>query len=150
MMEYKGYIGKVEFDDDASIFHGEVVNTRDVITFQGESVSELTTAFRESIDDYLAFCKKRGEAPEKPFSGQFVTRIPPELHRQVNVAAAISNKSLNAWVAEQLQTAVQRVASNKAASKAVAAKPMKVRPAKSTQRRKRDIGKIPKHDPEMT
>jgi predicted HicB family RNase H-like nuclease len=104
-MDYKGYIGKVEFDDEAAIFHGEVINTRDVITFQGESVSELTQAFHDSVDDYLVFCKERGEAPDKPFSGQFVTRISPELHRQVNVAAAVSGKSLNAWVAEQLQAA---------------------------------------------
>lgn len=111
MMEYNGYLGKVEFDDEASLFHGEVINTRDVITFQGQSVSELTKAFRDSIDDYLAFCEQRGEDPDKPFSGQFVTRIPPELHRQVNVAAAISGKSLNAWVTEQLQSAVQKVSS---------------------------------------
>ena len=57
MMEYKGYVGKVEFDDEAGIFHGEVLDTRDVITFQGQSVAELKTAFQESIDDYLAFCK---------------------------------------------------------------------------------------------
>ena len=82
MMEYKGYVGKVEFDDEAGIFHGEVLDTRDVITFQGRSVAELKTAFQESIDDYLAFCKERGEEPNKPFSGQFITRVPPELHRQ--------------------------------------------------------------------
>ena len=35
MMEYKGYVGKVEFDDEAGIFHGEVLDTRDIITFQG-------------------------------------------------------------------------------------------------------------------
>ena len=108
MMQYRGYMGKVEFDDEAAAFHGEVINTRDVITFQGESVSELTQAFRDSIDDYLAFCEERGEAPEKPFSGQFVTRISPELHRQVHIAATVSGKSLNAWVTEQLQVAVQR------------------------------------------
>ena len=106
MMEYKGYVGKVEFDDEAGIFHGEALGTRDVITFQGQSVAELKAAFEESIDDYLAFCKKRGEEPEKPFSGQFVTRVPPGLHRQVNLAASISGKSLNAWVVEQLQAAV--------------------------------------------
>ena len=109
MMEYKGYIGKVEFDDEAGIFHGEVLDTRDVITFQGENVADLKTAFRESIDDYLAFCKDRGEEPNKPFSGQFVTRISPELHRRVNLAARISGKSLNAWVADQLQTAIARI-----------------------------------------
>lgn len=108
MMEYKGYIGKVEFDDEAEAFHGEVVDTRDVITFQGKSVDELAKAFRDSVDDYLAFCEERGEEPDKPFSGQFVTRIPPELHRKANRAATLSGKSLNAWVAEQLQAAVAR------------------------------------------
>ncbi len=108
MMEYKGYIGKVEFDDVAGVFHGEVVNTRDVITFQGQSVAQLKKAFRDSVRDYLAFCALRGEEPDKPFSGHFVTRIPPELHRQVNVAASLSGKSLNAWVSEQLQSAIAR------------------------------------------
>lgn len=108
MMEYKGYIGKVEFDDEAGIFHGEVVNTRDVITFQGESARELKKAFQDSVDDYLAYCAKRGEPPDKPFSGQFVTRIAPELHRQLNLAAIRSGKSLNAWVSEQLQGAVAK------------------------------------------
>jgi len=119
MMQYKGYVGKVEFDDEAGIFHGEVLDTRDVITFQGTSVAELKTAFQESIDDYLAFCQERGEEPDKPFSGQFVTRVPPELHRQVNRAASISGKSLNAWVVEKLRAAVARV-KTKGAMKVVA------------------------------
>ena len=122
MIEYKGYLGKVEFDDEAALFHGEVINTRDVITFEGDSVSELTKAFHESVDDYLAFCEERGETPDKPFSGQFVTRISPELHRQVNVAAAVSGKSLNAWVTEQLQSAVQTISANKASGKKAAKK----------------------------
>lgn len=109
MMEYKGYIGKVEFDDEGGIFHGEVINTRDVITFQGKSVAELKKAFKESVQDYLAFCASRGEEPDKPFSGQFVTRISPDLHRQVNLAASLSGKSLNAWVSEQLQSAVDHI-----------------------------------------
>ena len=108
MMNYKGYMGKVEFDDEAELFHGEVMNMRDVITFQGTSVDELNQAFQESIDDYLAFCEERGEAPDKPFSGQFVTRIPPDLHREVSTAATLAGKSLNTWVAEQLQLAANR------------------------------------------
>ncbi len=117
MMEYKGYLGKVKFDDDAELLHGEVINTRDVITFQGTSVAELQAAFRDSVDDYLAYCLKRGEAPDKPFSGQFVTRISPDLHRQVNSAAALSGKSLNAWVTEQLQGAVALKQGERSASK---------------------------------
>ena len=103
MMEYQGYVGRVEYDDEAQLFHGEVINTRDVITFQGVAVAELRKAFHDSVDDYLAFCKERGEQPEKPFSGQFVTRVNPDLHRRINIAAALSGKSLNAWVTEQLE-----------------------------------------------
>ena len=119
MMEFKGYLGKVEFDDEAGVFHGEVINTRDVITFQGNSVASLKKAFHDSVDDYLAFCESRGESPDKPFSGQFVTRIPPELHRRLSVAAMRSGKSLNAWVFEQLESAVQKEAPATASQKAV-------------------------------
>lgn len=70
-MEYKGYIGKVEYDDEAGSFYGEVVNLRDVITFAGESVTELRQAFQDSIDDYLAFCAERNEPSEKPFVSTF-------------------------------------------------------------------------------
>lgn len=99
MMEYKGYIGKVEFDPDAMMLHGEVVGIRDVVTFQGRSVGEVQKAFRESVDDYLAFCKERGEEPNKPCSGQFVVRVDSDLHRKAAMLAEASGKSLNAWVA---------------------------------------------------
>jgi predicted HicB family RNase H-like nuclease len=66
MMEYKRYIGNVEFDPDEKLFHGEIINTRDVITFQGQSAEELEQAFRDSIDDYLDWCKEEGVKPEKP------------------------------------------------------------------------------------
>ena len=100
MMEHKGYGGKVEFDPDAGILHGEVVSIRNVVTFQGRSVREIEKAFKESVDDYLAFCASRGEEPNAPSSGQFVVRIAPELHRKANMAAKMLGKSLNAFVAE--------------------------------------------------
>lgn len=103
MMEYKGYIAKVEFDDEAGLFHGQVLHTRDVITFQGTSVDKLRTAFRESVDDYLDFCASRNEQPEKPFSGKFLVRIDPELHRRVATAASLAGESLNTWVAQCFQ-----------------------------------------------
>jgi predicted HicB family RNase H-like nuclease len=106
-MEYKGYIGKVEIDAEAGILYGEVINIRDVITFEGTSVDEVYKAFRESVDDYLAFCAERGESPEKPFSGKFVVRLPAELHRKAYIQAKLADKSLNRWVTEVLQTALQ-------------------------------------------
>lgn len=102
MMEYKGYIGKVEFDGDADIFHGEVINTRDVITFQGKSTDELRKALQDSVDDYLEFCADLDRRPDKPFSGKFVVRIAPELHSKVFLAAKKSHKSLNSWVNDTL------------------------------------------------
>ena len=66
-MDYKGYVAVVNYDDEAKIFSGEVINTRDVITFQGESVSELEKAFQDSVDDYLEFCESRGEKAAKVF-----------------------------------------------------------------------------------
>ena len=63
------------------MFHGEVINTRDVITFEGSSVKQLKKAFRDSVEDYLDFCASRGEDPEKPFSEKFLVRVPPEVHR---------------------------------------------------------------------
>ena len=105
MMEYKGYIGKVEFDDDANLFHGEVINLRDVVTFQGETVGDLRSAFKDSVDDYLDFCAERGESPEKPYSGKFMVRIEPELHKAVAMHAKMDHKSLNAWVHDTLAVA---------------------------------------------
>ena len=105
MLQYKGYAGHVEFDDETGIFHGEVLDLRDVITFQGKSVEEIERAFRESIDDYLEFCEERDEEPDKPFSGRLMVRLPPEVHRKAYVSARREGKSLNQWIAEKLEKA---------------------------------------------
>lgn len=102
MMEYKGYVGCVTFDDEADIFHGEVVNTRDVITFQGMSVEQIREAFHESIDEYLEWCRERNKTPDKPFSGKLVVRIPPSLHRSIFISAKQEGKSLNRWIEDHL------------------------------------------------
>ncbi|MCC6300591.1 MAG: type II toxin-antitoxin system HicB family antitoxin [Anaerolineales bacterium] len=107
MMEYKGYIGKVEIDDEAGILYGEVINVRDVITFEGTSVDEVQKAFQDSVDDYLDFCAQRNESPEKPFSGKFVVRLPAELHRKAFIQAKLADKSLNGWVTDVLENALE-------------------------------------------
>jgi predicted HicB family RNase H-like nuclease len=107
MMEYKGYIGKVEIDEEAGILYGEVINVRDVITFEGTTVDEVQRAFRESVDDYLDFCAQRNESPEKPFSGKFVVRLPAELHRKAYIQAKLKDQSLNRWITEVVQKALR-------------------------------------------
>jgi len=108
MMKYKDYLANIVFDAEADIFHGEVVNIRDVITFQGKSTDELKQAFKDSIEDYLEFCGELGEAPEKPFSGRFTINLPPELHRKVIFEIEKSGKNVENWVAEIFEQAVSK------------------------------------------
>ncbi len=102
MMKYKGYQAKVEFDDDRNLFHGEVLGVRDVITFQGSSVKDLRVALKDSVEDYLAFCKRRGEAPEKAYSGRFLIRLTVKQHQKIAEAARKAGLSLNRWIAARL------------------------------------------------
>ncbi len=107
MMKYKGYTGHVEYDDEARIFHGEVLGIKDIITFQGTTVDEIETAFKESVEDYLAFCKERGEEPDRPFSGRFNLRISPELHAKLSIAAHAQGLSLNTYVNNALRRTIR-------------------------------------------
>lgn len=102
MMEYKGYIGQVEFDDEAGLFHGEVINARDVITFQGTTVEELKREFQTSVDVYLEFCAEQGKAPDDPHAGHLVLDVAPELQAAMIRAARREHKNLDAWIVDRL------------------------------------------------
>ncbi|KAF0109832.1 MAG: protein encoded in hypervariable junctions of pilus protein cluster [Chloroflexi bacterium] len=102
-MKYLDYEAVVEYDENARVFHGEVLHIRDVITFQGATVDELEQSFHESVDDYMAFCAERGESPEKPYSGKLILRIPPDLHRKVSARAKAEKVSVNHLISEALE-----------------------------------------------
>lgn len=106
-MKYKGYQGHVSYDEDAKIFHGEVLGLKDVITFQGKSVDELEQAFKDSIDDYLEYCMELKRKPEKPFSGKLMLRLPPETHERIAYEAKCSGKSLNGWINETIENSLK-------------------------------------------
>lgn len=107
-MTHDGYLATIELDEDAGLFHGEVINTRDVLTFQGRTLDELKTAFADTIADYVDWCLERGKAPEKPFSGTFSVRVAPDIHRRAAAAAAREGKSLNGFIADVLDQAASR------------------------------------------
>ena len=109
MMEYKGFYGVVEYDEQMRLFHGEIVNTRDVITFQGESVDELEKALRESVDDYREWCAEEGVDPDKPYSGKFNLRLSPELHRELAIAAKKLDISINRFVEKAIEDEIRIV-----------------------------------------
>lgn len=103
MMEYKGYVGLVEFDSEAKIFHGDIINTRDVITFQGKTVDEIETAFKESIDYYIQWCMEENIEPERPYSGKFNVRLSPKLHREIALTAQKKKMSINSFIEKTLE-----------------------------------------------
>lgn len=108
-MTYKGYSARVEFDDDDMIFFGQVIGIRDVVTFEGESVKEIEKAFHDSVDDYLNMCKERSEEPDKPFSGRFLVRISPDIHRKIHMSAKKAGLSINAWLNQNLHELTGKV-----------------------------------------
>ncbi len=106
-MSYKNYTARVEYDERDNIFVGRILGIRGIISFHGETVTELRTKFEHAVKDYLAECKKEGVHPEKPASGKLLLRVPPEVHGRALVAAQAAGKSLNQWATEVLQHAVQ-------------------------------------------
>jgi predicted HicB family RNase H-like nuclease len=109
MLNYKKYVANIKFDDEAEIFYGEVINARDVITFQGKTAKELKKAFIDSIEDYLEFCAGRNESPDKPFSGKFNLRIDPLLHKEAYIIAQGEGISLNQLVTKAVSHYVHEV-----------------------------------------
>ena len=106
-MTHNGYSARVEFDAEDRIFVGHIAGIRDIVGFHGESVDGLEAAFHEAVDDYLAACKKLKQAPDKPYSGRVMLRLPPELHARASAAAQITGISFNQWAARALEHAAQ-------------------------------------------
>ena len=67
-LEYKGYIGVFDYDEDSDLFEGSIANIKDLILFQGKSMENLQVDFQDAVNDYIDWYKKRGKEPEKPFS----------------------------------------------------------------------------------
>jgi predicted HicB family RNase H-like nuclease len=99
---YKGYTAKIEYSPADGCLIGHLLGIKDIITFHGDSVTEIRQAFEEAVDDYLAFCAQLGQAPQKPFSGKIMLRVPPEDHAKLALQAQASGKSINSLVIDAL------------------------------------------------
>ena len=97
-LTYKGYIGSVSFSEKDNVFFGKIEGIDGLVNFEGESVRELTTAFHEAVDDYLAYCEEEGIEPHKSYSGSLNVRLSPELHSRVAVLAKQAGVSINAFI----------------------------------------------------
>lgn len=106
ILQHGPYVASVELDEDVGSFHGRVVNlARDGFDFWGRDPDELRAEFARSAEEYEAFCQEQGREPERPYSGNFLVRASPELHRAVALRAAASGQSINAWVTQTLERA---------------------------------------------
>lgn len=105
-MEYKGYIGSVEFSEEDSLFYGKVMGIRALISYEGESAHDLVEDFHSAVDAYLDLCAEQGIEPEKAYKGSFNIRISPELHKQAVIAASARQISLNSFVESSIERAL--------------------------------------------
>jgi len=106
-MTHKGYPARIEYSEEDGCFVGHIVGINDIVGFQGETVAELRAAFEEAVDDYLETCVKLGRPAQKPYSGNLMLRVSPEIHAAVAAAAEVNGKSINQWATELLAAAVE-------------------------------------------
>lgn len=68
MLEYKGYIGEVVYDDEAEVLHVRVINSGayPIANAEATDVEGLKREFRYSIDVYLEGCEELGIDPVEP------------------------------------------------------------------------------------
>lgn len=98
-LKYKGYTGSVEYSAEDDCLFGKVLGlSKDCITYEGESISELKQDFEGAVDAYLASCVERGITPAKPYSGKFVIRMSSDLHGRVAMAAADLGTTINEYI----------------------------------------------------
>ena len=105
-MNYKGYIGSIEVSEEDNRLFGKVLALPHdtMITYEGETVTELREDFHGAVDDYLAYCEAEGMEPRKSYSGTLNVRISPETHRKIVILAKQAGISINAFI----KTAVEK------------------------------------------
>ncbi len=109
-MRYQDYTAQLEYSDEDGCFIGRVAGIRDILTFHGDSVDELRSAFEEAIDFYLETCTQRGETPAKPYSGTLELHVPPDVHARAAWFAEANGKNLNQWISDVLKNATTSTA----------------------------------------
>jgi predicted HicB family RNase H-like nuclease len=108
MLKYKGFLGKVIYDDEAKILHGEVVGINDVVTFQAKDADSIEDEFKASVDDYLEFCESEGKDPERPVSGETRIRMGEERHLIVSKISQAKDLSMNDWLNEAIDEKIEK------------------------------------------
>ena len=103
-MEYKGYIGSVEFSEPDGLFFGKVQGIRSLISYEGSTAAELVADFHGAVDDYLALCEEEGTKPEIAYKGSLNVRFKKrDTHRRAAIYAITHEQSLNSFIEEAVE-----------------------------------------------
>lgn len=102
-LRFKEFIATVHYSDSDETFFGKIEGINDLVTFEGETVTELKKAFKEAVEDYIELCKEAGKNPMKSFKGSFNIRIPPQLHGKAFEKALIQGKTLNQFIKKAIE-----------------------------------------------
>lgn len=121
LLTYKNYHAAIDYDSEDNILIGKVCWISDNLTFEGTTTEEIVSAFHETIDEYLVFCKQQGKEPCKEFKGTFNVRISPDMHRAAAICAAKENITLNQFVTRAIKSQIHSDSEQKIASKVVQA-----------------------------
>ncbi len=109
-IEYKGYIGSIEYSSEDKCFYGKLEMIDDLVTFEATSANELEDNFQNSVNTYLETCKELNREPQKTYKGIFNVRIDPDLHKRIYQEALKAGISLNAFVQKALNNEVKHQA----------------------------------------
>ena len=105
MLEYKGYVGSIEYNKTDNCLHGRVLglNKNICIIYEGNTADELYNDFRDGIDHYLDDCKADGIPPNKPYNGLVSINLPSETHIKVVTYAKNRGTSVNDFVNDLIE-----------------------------------------------
>lgn len=107
-LKYRNFEGSIEASLEDGCLYGRILFIQDRVIYEGETVSGLEKCFRESVDDYLETCEEVGKDPDRPCSGQFQVRIPPDMHRDAVRSAYRASISLNHFVQRSIEEKLER------------------------------------------
>ncbi len=104
IMEYKGYVGSVEFSESDGLFFGKVLGIRSLISYEGSNASELVADFHGAVDDYLTLCEQENTIPETAYKGSLNVRFKnSDTHRRAAIYAIKHEQSLNSFIEEAVE-----------------------------------------------
>lgn len=112
IIQYKGYLSKIEFDTEDLVLRGKIEGINDLITFETNDILRVEEEFKNAVEDYLEFCKEVGKEAEKEYKGSFNVRISPSLHKSLAIVSLKNGESLNASVEKAIEQYVYNTESS--------------------------------------